>query len=373
MTQSPIAIILPAREGISPDSFGAVSLSVKDFTLTSRYRNRSVVFGAVDKPPFPGIRYEVLRVNRHWWEPNTRAYVRSIVERLASLQPALIELHNRPILALKLSGKLHAPIALHLHNDPQEMKAASTPEERAELLKHCAAIYCISHWVRERFLEGLKEGHEKVHTTHSGVALPPQSIGKKRQIVFVGRMTPNKGGLEFAQALARILPQYKDWHGYMIGGRRHSVSVKLSKYEKQILEVMDNIGRNAHFEGFYPHEKTLQMFRDSDVVVIPSLWEEPFGRTGIEAIAQGCAVITSGRGGLKEIVGKAGILLDEVTGDTIADAIETLILSEERLRTLQRLAYEQAAQFDIIRCTETLDRVRDSVLGSQETPLRRTA
>jgi UDP-glucose:(glucosyl)LPS alpha-1,2-glucosyltransferase len=360
---SSIAIILPAREGFSPDAFGAVSLSVKDFTLHSRYRNQCVVLGASTAAPFPGIRYEALPMTRYWWENHTRAYVRAIVARIKTLQPALIEVHNRPVLARALARYTHIPIALHLHNDPQEMKAAKTPAARARLLKECAAIYCISHWARERFLEGLKHGGDQVHTTHSGIDIPLPPQEKKKQIVFVGRMTPNKGGFEFAQALAAILPQHPDWHGYMIGGRRHSVSVKLSAYEKQILSVMDSIGPNVHFEGFYPHAQTLQMFRESDIVVIPSLWEEPFGRTGIEAIAQGCAVITSGRGGLKEIVADAGIMVNDVTGETIAQAIEALIASPERMREVQQKAYTQAQQFEISRCTETLDAIRDRILA----------
>lgn len=42
---SPIAIILPPREGFSPKAFGAVSLSVKDFTAHSRYRTQTVILG----------------------------------------------------------------------------------------------------------------------------------------------------------------------------------------------------------------------------------------------------------------------------------------------------------------------------------------
>jgi len=357
-----IAIILSAREGFSPKAFGAVSLSVKDFTLNSRYLAHSVVLGANPAEPFTGITYEAVPIQRHWWENNTRAYGRALLTRLQTLKPDLIEVHNRPVLARALARHTVASIALHLHNDPQEMKAAKTPTARRALLADCAAVYCISHWVRARFLDGLKTGEDKVHTIHSGIDIPPPPEEKKPQIVFVGRMTPNKGGREFAQALARVLPEHTHWHGYLIGGRRHSISAKLSDYEKDIAALMASIGPNAHFEGFYPHAQTMQMFRESAIVVIPSLWEEPFGRTGIEAIAQGCAVITSGRGGLKEIVGEAGLVLDEVSGASIAEALDSLMRDESRRRMLQHKARQQAQAFDILRCTKRLDAVRDTLL-----------
>lgn len=362
-TESPIAIIMPPREGFSPQAFGAVTLSVRDFTAHSAYRDRSVILGQRNDTPYEGFQYECLPVKRGWYEPNTRAYVRAIIKRLETLKPALIEVHNRPLIALKIASHTTIPIALHLHNDPQEMKRAKTVAQRKHMLSKLAGIYCISHWARMRFLDGLSQGHDKVHTTHSGIKIPPMCESKKPNIVFVGRMTPNKGGLEFAQSLARLLPNHPNWHGYMIGGRRHSVSVKLSDYEKDVLNIMDSIGDNAHFEGFYPFDQTQQMFRNSDIVVIPSLWEETFGRTGIEAIAQGCAVITSGRGGLKEIVGDdGGIIIQDVTGDTIAEAVESLIKNPDALKTLQQRAYARAQEFDIQRCTNRLDAVRDAIL-----------
>lgn len=363
----PIVSIFPAREGFGPGAFGAISLSVRDFTAHSAYRNRIMILGAVDAEPYEGFDYEALPLKRHWYERETRAYLRAIMRRLSELNPVLIEVHNRPILAIKLREQTRAPIALHLHNDPQEMRAAKTPAQRRELLNQLDAVYCISHWVRHRFLENLsQDAAAKVHTIHSGFALPQPAEAKQKRIVYVGRMTPNKGGLEFAQALQKLLPQHPDWHGYVIGGRRHSASARLSDYEENVLSTMEAIGPNAHYEGFYPYEQTQAMFRDAAIVVIPSLWDEPFGRTALEAIAHGCAVITSGRGGLKEIIGDAGVIMDEVSAESIAHALHGLVESESERTILQQRAREQAQAFEIQACTDRLDNVRATVLREEQ-------
>ncbi len=360
----PIAAILPAREGFSPHAFGAVTLSVRDFARYSQYKDHITVFGMRDEEPYGDVAYEVLPVKRHWYEPNTRAYLRAIRERLEALQPGLIEVHNRPLIAQKLLPLFpDIPIALHLHNDPQEMKCAKTTAERQALLDRLSAIYCISGWVKARYLEGITRGPEKVHRIWSGITLPDTHTPKQKKITFIGRMTPNKGGLEYAEALAKTLPSHPDWHGYMIGGRRHAESVRLSDYEIKVSAIMEQIGSQAHFEGFYPYEKTMQMFAESEIVVIPSLWEEPFGRTGIEAIAHGCAVITSGRGGLKEIVGDSAIILEDVTGETIAEALKKLITQDNYRQELQEKAKIQAQQFAIEACVTTMDHARDAAMG----------
>lgn len=354
-----IAIILPPREGFSEQAFGAISLSIRDFTRHSEFADQTTILGMRTEPPFDGTHYEPLPVRRHWWETLMRAYERAIVARLATLKPALVEIHNRPVLVRRLANKIQAPIALHLHNDPQEMKACKTPAARARLLKDCTAIYCISEWIRDRFMEGLGSGLEKMQLIYSGIPIAPPAPPKKPMILYVGRMTPNKGALEFAQALAQVLPLHPDWRGTMIGGRRHSVSTAYSPYEQAIMHTMTSIGANAYFAGFCPFEQTQAAFREAAIVVIPSLWEEPFGRTGIEAMAQGCAVITSGRGGLREIFTQGGgVLLSEVNADTIAAAIHALIAHPAELARLQQSAYQDVTRFDIRTCTRHLDAVR---------------
>ncbi len=369
---SPIAIILPPREGFSPKAFGAVSLSVKDFTHHSRYRAQSVILGQRTEPAYPNFNYEALAVKRAWYETNNAAYVRSLVRRLRELKPCMIEVHNRPILARKLIRALDIPVALHLHNDPQDMKCAKTPAQRARLARDCAAIYCVSDWVKQRFCEGITQGAQKCFIIHCGIAVPPLPEQKTLNIVYAGRITPNKGALEFAKALQIVLPRQMQWHGTMIGGRRHSVSEKLSDYEHEVSLVMEACGERSHHLGFLPYEKTQSLFREAEIVVIPSLWQEPFGRTAIEAQAQGCAIVTSGRGGLAEIIGDTGVIVKDVTAQTLADAVMDLIRDEPKRHALQLAAHARVQEFEIRHCTAVLDEVRDYLLKREE-PKRHAA
>ena len=62
--------------------------------------------------------------------------------------------------------------------------------------------------------------------------------------------------------------------------------------------------KNADILGFLNHEKTLNIFKKTSIAVACSRWEEPFGRTSLEASANGCAVIITNKGGLPETVHK---------------------------------------------------------------------
>ena len=56
------------------------------------------------------------------------------------------------------------------------------------------------------------------------------------------------------------------------------------------------------------HDKVLDIFKKTSIAVACSRWEEPFGRTSLEASANGCAVIITNKGGLPETVTNAKIL-----------------------------------------------------------------
>ena len=76
--------------------------------------------------------------------------------------------------------------------------------------------------------------------------------------------------------------------------------------------------------GFIEHNKVIKLFEKSSIAVVPSRWEEPLGRTGLEASSKGCATIVSNRGGLPETV-TDGIILKKLNEKELYKNIQFLI------------------------------------------------
>ena len=68
-----------------------------------------------------------------------------------------------------------------------------------------------------------------------------------------------------------------------------------------------------------------------------SRWEEPFGRTSLEAASAGCAVIISNRGGLPETITNA-VILKDLNVETLYKSIDNLITNKQRRSLLQKLS-----------------------------------
>ena len=66
--------------------------------------------------------------------------------------------------------------------------------------------------------------------------------------------------------------------------------------------------------GFLKHKKVLQFLNKSEIAVVPSRWEEPFGRTALESSSRACATIISNRGGLPETTDHC-IILKKLTSE----------------------------------------------------------
>ena len=91
--------------------------------------------------------------------------------------------------------------------------------------------------------------------------------------------------------------------------------------------------------GFQAHKKVLKILEKTSIAVACSRWQEPFGRTSLEASSRGCAVIISDRGGLKETITN-GIILKNNSIKDIYNAIDELIKNKKKLSNLQKKSYE---------------------------------
>ena len=87
--------------------------------------------------------------------------------------------------------------------------------------------------------------------------------------------------------------------------------------------------------GFKKHDDVLNIFKKTSITVACSRWDEPFGRTSLEASANGCAVIITNRGGLPETVTNAKILND-LNVNNLTKTIELLINNSSVRKKLQK-------------------------------------
>jgi hypothetical protein len=121
---------------------------------------------------------------------------------------------------------------------------------------------------------------------------------KENNIVFAGKLNESKGYNIFVNVILEILKKNKSWSCDIVGDEpRHYKKI----YHPKI-----------RYHGWLSHKKTMKIYEKSKIAVIPSLWNEPLGRTAIEAASRGCVSIISKRGGLVE-TNSHGLFLNYVT------------------------------------------------------------
>jgi len=360
MNSSGIFIVLPHREAFSRSASGAVALTVAQYVRHSALREGTQVLGGpVNDPLDPGVFFAVAPQNR-WWRSQTGAFVKGCLAHMAPRMPRHIDVHNRVAVFHACVRRFPAAtVSLWLHNDPLTMRGAKTPAQRLRILR-AGAVICVSEWLRARFLQGLDEAGQKVLVLPNAIEIvAARSAAKENSIVYVGRIIPEKGANVYAEAMAKALPHLPGWRGVLIGGGRGKAVRAPTAYERQARAHLASLGERATMAGFLPHERVMEEFARSAIAIVPSLWDEPFGRTALEAMAAGCAVIATRRGGLSEVLGDAAVNLDPPDADTLAREIVALARDEPRRADLQRRALARAAQmFDIRDWSAQLDALR---------------
>ncbi|MDJ0428022.1 glycosyltransferase [Rhodococcus fascians] len=157
--------------------------------------------------------------------------------------------------------------------------------------------------------------------------LPP--IERDFDICFVGRLEDEKG-LARAVELART-DRYR-W-AFVGGGSLRPVVEELAE---------GSVGR-VNYLGPLTYDRTMSVMSRSKVAVVPSIWDEPFGRVAVEAMAVGAVPLVANRGGLPEAV--RGLPIDAVVQAPNDDAWrkkcrEVLDLDSVALSALSNAAIE---------------------------------
>lgn len=135
----------------------------------------------------------------------------------------------------------------------------------------------------------------------------------KKIIVYVGRLSKEKGIDVLLQACKKL--DREDYIVLIVGSFIQGVKAKDS-YEDELLKLANDLKGKVYFTGYANQEDLPTIYAGSDVVVLPSMWDEPAGLTMVEAICCGANLITTKSGGIPEyITNDDAILLERNTID----------------------------------------------------------
>lgn len=164
------------------------------------------------------------------------------------------------------------------------------------------------------------------------VAGPWQATGKPLRFGYIGRLSPEKGVGDLAAAYGRLpLPA-----SLVVAGEADAET-------REALLVAAN-GRPIEFLGFVKPEL---FYRNVDVVIIPSTWDEPLPRAVLQAQAFGLPVIGADRGGIAESVGDvgAGWLYDPDDPDALERAMASVAKDPAAVEAAAAAALEARYRF----------------------------
>lgn len=159
----------------------------------------------------------------------------------------------------------------------------------------------------------------------------PGSLHQPARLIYVGQLHDYKGVHVAVAALASLRGKGCDAALTIIGAGNPEYEQQL---RQQALEL--EIGQYVRFAGKVPHAQLAGYYQQHDVLIFPSLWNEPFGSTHLEAMACGTPVVSTTRGGPGEFLedGRNALSVEAGNVPQLADKLLFLLQDGELRQSL---------------------------------------
>ena len=324
-----ISVLLPYKEDYSPDYAGAVSLFVNDMNKESFFKKSTYIYGNTLSKKKLSSNYINLDLKKKILQSTSKIYVESFLKFEKKINTDLIEIHNRPNYIKLIKSKFKKKIILYFHNDPLTMNGSKLKKERIYLINNVDKIIFNSNWSKNRFFLGLTNVSllsQKTSVCYQSSSHVKIDFSKKKKIIsFVGKLNLAKGYDIFGNAITQILDKHPSWTAKVFGDEPR--------------EQLTYSHKNLKILGFKNNKYILEQLKKVSISVVCSRWNEPFGRTSLEAASRGSAVIISNRGGLPETSINA-LILKDLDVKTLYNSIDELINNKNKLINLQKSNYK---------------------------------
>jgi len=203
------------------------------------------------------------------------------------------------------------------------------------------AVSVVGSWHMQRVLETNGFSREKIcrvpyfsrfdAQAHGLIALTPKPDGvaggdRPLQLLFAGQAVAGKGLHVLVQALSQVVGR---WRLKVVAAGPDLAACKASAERLDLRERID-------FLDWVPAAALEQLYREADLFVLPSIWDDPGPLVGIEAMAMGTPVLGFAVGGIPDYIkdGVTGFLVESVTPKGLADVLNRVLASGCDLKAL---------------------------------------
>ena len=297
--------------------------------------------------------YHLLHQKDEYYHYTVEYYMHEALKHINRQNYDLILIENRPGYALKLKNRTKARIVIHQENDYLN----TDTQNYQEIYDAVSLIINTSDYITQR-VRTIQPNDTKCRTVLNGIDVQRflNAHPAQRQtlplcdddfvIVYSGRLTEDKGILPLIKAI-KLTPEIPHLKLMIVGASSYGKDKQPTSFIKQLQQESESIKDKVVFTGFIDYEKVPSLLKMADIAVVPSMWEEPFGLTVVEAMAAGLPLITTRSGGIPEICeGVAMIVERENIVANLATAILDLYQHPEKRKHMSAAAVERSKLFD---------------------------
>ena len=223
-------------------------------------------------------------------------------------------------------------------------------QQEISLTKRCARVVVYSQYQREELERNGFDPAKIEICVPIRAARPPQERAASRsgnQLLYVGQIIRGKGVDVLLEALAKVKVPFR-CNLVGEGSHRHYCERRCARL---------GLEKTVRFCGYVPPAQLERFYREASVFVMSSLWPEPFGMAGPEAMAYGLPVVAFDAGGIREWLcdGQNGCLVPWKDTDAFAARVEELLLRPGRARQLGQNGKEWVRRYDSSRQIDRLE------------------
>lgn len=268
----------------------------------------------------------------HWKDSYNKAYDEEILQIIHNFRPDVLHTHNLGGFSIRIweiAKQFEIPL-FHTLRDYYLMSTSTTnlagekrldfifSQKRKELSQLVNFVSGISEFVLDAHLKNGYFKNASSKTIYNGFEfnqlLEQKSINKNIVFGFIGQVKEHKGINILLKSFLRL---NKVNTKLLIAGEAPDYLVRLYKDKE-----------NIQFKGFVKSE---DFMKEIDVLVVPSLWHEPFGRVVMEAIAHKTFVIGSKMGGIPELLKNNQEFLFDPHEDSLFELMNMIISNPDFL------------------------------------------